>query len=72
MATKELQNVTKKKLVVLSGAGISAELEVTICVIDPNPITHKMQVTNKVIHIQKGGSEGMKEFVEVLNNRSFE
>jgi NAD-dependent deacetylase len=25
MATKELQNVTKKKLVVLSGAGISAE-----------------------------------------------
>ncbi len=30
MATKELQNVAKKKLVVLSGAGISADSRVTI------------------------------------------
>ena len=49
-----------------------ARPEVPIFVIDPNPVAHKMQVTNKVIHIQKGGSEGMKEFVEVLNNRSIE
>ena len=44
MATKELQNVTKKKLVVLSGAGISAELEFPICVIDPNFVKHKMHL----------------------------
>jgi NAD-dependent deacetylase len=49
-----------------------ARPEVPIYVIDPNPVTRKMQVTNKVIHIQKGGSEGMKEFVVVLNNKSIE
>lgn len=43
--------------------------EVPIYVIDPNEVTHKMQVANKVVHIQKGGSEGMREFVELLNNR---
>lgn len=39
-----------------------ARPEVPIFVIDPNEVTHKMQVPNEVIHIQKGGSEGMKEF----------
>ena len=36
--------------------------DVPVFVIDPNEVTHKMQVPNEVIHIQKGGSEGMREF----------
>ncbi|PCJ64668.1 MAG: NAD-dependent protein deacylase [Bacteroidetes bacterium] len=44
-----------------------ARLEVPIYVIDPKEVTHKMNVSNKVIHIKKGGSEGMREFRKVLN-----
>ncbi len=39
---------------------------VTIYVIDPSNVIDKIQVSNKMIHIQKGGSEGMSELLEML------
>ena len=47
-----------------------ARPEVAIYVIDPGEVTHKMQVSNELVHIQKGGSEGMKEFIEMVKERA--
>lgn len=41
--------------------------EVPIYVIDPSEIVHKMQVPNEVVHIPKGGSEGMQDFKRLLS-----
>ena len=45
-----------------------AGAEVPIYVIDPNEVTHKMQVPNEVVHIQKGGGEGMREFRKIVGS----
>ena len=49
-----------------------APINTPVYVVDPNKVMSKIHVNNKVIHIQKGGSEGMKDFASLVFNRDFE
>jgi len=64
VSTADIVLVIGTSLEVYPAAGLVnfAPVDVPIFVIDPNEVTHKMQMPNEVIHIQKGGSEGMREF----------
>ena len=44
-----------------------AKEDVPVYVIDPNKVSHKLQIPNPIFHIQKGGSEGMMELRKRLN-----
>ena len=68
VAEADIVLVIGTSLEVYPAAGLVnfAQADVPIFVIDPNEVTHKMQVPNEVIHIQTGGSEGMKEFREMV------
>jgi|TARA_B110000902_G_scaffold67923_1_gene80598 NAD-dependent deacetylase len=68
VSTADVVLVIGTSLEVYPAAGLVtiANPHVPIYVIDPNDITHKIDVPNKVIHIQKGGSEGMQEFRAII------
>ena len=68
VSTADVVLVIGTSLEVYPAAGLVtiANPHVHIYVIDPNDITHKIDVPNKVIHIQKGGSEGMQEFRAII------
>jgi len=55
-------------LEVYPAAGLIKDTQpnVPIYVIDPSDILDKIQVSNKMTHIQKRGSEGMSELLEIL------
>lgn len=42
--------------------------DVPVFVIDPNEIREKISISNEVIHLKNGGSEGMAKFQEILLN----
>ena len=67
VSTADVVLVIGTSLEVYPAAGLVtiANPHVPIYVIDPNDITHKIDVPNEVIHIQKGGSEGMQEFRDI-------
>jgi len=68
--TADVLLIIGTSLEVYPAAGLVDFLEshVPIYVIDANPVQHKISAPNSVTHIARGGSEGMKEFVEILKN----
>lgn len=68
MDTADIVLVIGTSLEVYPAAGLVnyAPASAPIYVIDPQEITHKMHVPNEVIHLQNGGSEGMREFVKLI------
>ena len=67
VSTADVVLVIGTSLEVYPAAGLVtiANPNVPIYVIDPNDITHKIDVPNEVIHIQKGGSEGRQELRDI-------
>lgn len=68
VSTADIVLVIGTSLEVYPAAGLVnyAPKDIPIFVIDPSEVTGKINVPNEVIHIQKGGSEGMREFRDIV------